>query len=69
MREAAVRLSVFDLSGRAVSTLLRSTLKPGDYSLAWNGRDDAGRRLAQGVYFLRLDAEGERQTVKTLLVQ
>jgi hypothetical protein len=33
----------------------------------WSGADNAGRRLAQGVYFLHLETGGGRQTVKVVL--
>lgn len=51
-------LSVFDLSGRRVRTLLGEPLGPGAYRIVWNGRDDAGVRVAPGLYLLRLDAAG-----------
>jgi len=57
---------VADAAGRLVRTLRAS---PGSTNVTWNGRDDSGRRLAQGIYFLRLDTGAEQQTVKTLLVQ
>ena len=67
-RDAPVRLAVFDLAGRQVRSLVNAPMKPGDYSVRWDGRDDAGRRLSQGVYFLRLDADGERLVKKTVLL-
>jgi hypothetical protein len=33
------------------------SLAPGTYSLSWDGRDDAGRRVAPGVYFWRLETD------------
>ncbi len=53
-REGLARLAVFDRSGRVVSSLVRTSLAPGEYLVNWNGRDNLGRRLAQGVYFVRL---------------
>jgi subtilisin family serine protease len=46
---AATRVDVFDLSGRRRRT---ATLGD-DGGFTWDGRDDAGRRVAPGVYFLR----------------
>ncbi|MEO0085025.1 MAG: S8 family serine peptidase [candidate division WOR-3 bacterium] len=68
-RVAQVKLSVYDLSGREVRQLVRSVLEPGTHDLVWNGCDDAGRRLAQGVYVVRLDADGEKLAVKTVLLK
>jgi hypothetical protein len=47
--EGASRIRIFDLAGRAVRTL------EGSASLTWDGRDDAGRALAGGVYWVRAD--------------
>jgi uncharacterized delta-60 repeat protein len=49
--DAAVRISaaVFDVTGRAVRVLAS-----GRHTLAWDGRDDADRPVATGVYFLRV---------------
>jgi probable HAF family extracellular repeat protein len=48
------RLEVFDLSGRRVALLLNEKLAPGEHSLSWNGRDDAGAMIPSGIYFARL---------------
>lgn len=47
--ENAGRVRIFDLAGRAVRTLEATS------SLTWDGRDDAGRALGSGVYWVRLD--------------
>lgn len=49
-----VTLTVVDVAGRARARLLDALLPPGERELRWEGRDDAGQRLAPGVYFLRL---------------
>ncbi|MBM4117774.1 hypothetical protein FJ251_08530 [bacterium] len=52
----AVSLSIHDLAGRRVLTLLDRVLCPaGRNAVKWNGRDSAGRRLSSGVYFCRLE--------------
>jgi hypothetical protein len=53
-REAAVSLAVYDAGGRLVRTLARGTLSAGDHAIAWDLRDDAGRRASAGIYFVRL---------------
>ena len=62
------RVGVYDRSGRLVRSLLDAGLKPGSYSLAWRGEDDHGRRLAQGVYFVRLDTDNSRVVTKAVLL-
>jgi hypothetical protein len=46
-------VSIVDLSGRCVRTVDTGGLTVGYHSLVWNGRDDAGRPLPAGVYFMR----------------
>ena len=60
---AAVRLSIFDATGRRVRTLERAHRGPGTYQVAWDGTDEAGRDLTSGIYFARIDVGGEMQRV------
>lgn len=53
---AAVRLDVLDVTGRRVRTLVDREQPRGRYTATWDGRDDAGRDLGSGVYFVRLTA-------------
>ncbi len=66
---AHVRLVVFDVSGRRVRTLVDDTRAPARYRVTWNGRTDRGARVASGVYFYRLEADGVQQTRKMVLLK
>lgn len=62
-----VALTVHDAAGRLVRTLVPGeTLPAGWHGRAWDGRDDSGRVAASGVYFYRLDADGEHATRKLI---
>jgi len=65
---SAVTVSVFDMMGRHVRTLVSESKCPGNYSILWNGADDTGKRLRQGVYIVHLSAAGFSGSVKTHLV-
>lgn len=60
-READVRLSIHDVSGRVVRTLWNGKAE-GDRSVVWDRRDNAGQAAAAGVYFARLETEGSTAT-------
>jgi hypothetical protein len=62
-----VVLSIYDARGDRVRNLLGERQSPGDHRVAWNGTDDQGRRLASGVYLIRLQA-GERVSVRKALL-
>lgn len=49
-----VELRVYDLEGRSIRTLIDGERPPGSHSVSWNGRDDAGKPVASGPYFVRL---------------
>jgi len=61
-------LQVHDLAGRVVRTLANSVQNPGRYSLRWNGRDNRGRLLSRGVYFVKLTA-GTYQATRKMVVE
>lgn len=65
-----VELSVYDLSGRRIKTLLSRQLSLGQQASAWDATDDAGRSVAAGTYFLRLTtANGRAATERVTLVR
>jgi hypothetical protein len=49
-----IRLEIYDVIGRKLATLLDRLVEPGFYTSVWNGTDDRGVSVAQGVYFARL---------------
>ncbi|MDZ7412296.1 MAG: hypothetical protein ONB15_02040, partial [candidate division KSB1 bacterium] len=57
-RRTRIVLIVSDPLGREVRRLVQDSHEPGYYSAVWDGRDDFGRDLPSGVYFLRLSGEG-----------
>ncbi|MFA5032450.1 MAG: C25 family cysteine peptidase [bacterium] len=62
-------LKIYDMSGKLVKTLVNGTDKPGYYSIAWNSRDEHGKKLAKGVYFVKLEAGKYKQTRKLILMK
>ena len=56
-RREQVRLTVYDLLGRRVRTLLAATALPvGPHSVIWDATDDSGQRVSSGTYLYRLEA-------------
>ncbi len=70
LQEAShVRLSVHDLAGRLVRTLLDGGLPAGAQQVTWDGRDAAGRAVGSGSYLARLEAGGMVEMVPMMLVR
>ena len=64
-----IRLDVFNMRGQLVRCLLESSLEAGVHQVVWNGKDDAGRDSASGVYFFKLQARGSHALTKGLLLK
>ncbi len=68
-KQSQVKLSVFDITGRLIETLMDEPLGTGNYELQWNGQ-----RFSSGVYFYRLivsSNEGKTftETKKMLMIK
>ena len=63
-RAAAVRLAIYDASGRRVRELTAGTEAAGDHAVGWDLRDGQGRAVGAGLYFARLEADGRQLTQK-----
>ncbi len=54
--DSEVRLGIYDIAGRRIQTLFPGTkLVAGGHQIVWNGRDDRGREISSGIYYLRLE--------------
>jgi hypothetical protein len=67
-RQAAVRVSIFDVRGREVETLVEGTKAPGRYEVLWSGTTRTGRAAA-GTYYVRLEAPGAHFVRKFALLR
>ena len=57
-KDARVSLRIYDVHGRLVRTLVDELMAAGPKRLTWDGRDDLGRAMASGAYYLRLQGGG-----------
>jgi uncharacterized repeat protein (TIGR01451 family) len=62
-----VELDIFDVAGRRVRGLVSEFKNPGRYEAVWDGRDDRGASITQGVYFLRVRVGSEQKAVNRIL--
>ena len=59
-----ITLSVYDVLGRQVSSLVSENLKPGTYEVDWNASN-----FPSGVYYYKLSAGSTTQTKKMVLIK
>jgi len=64
-----VRLAVYDIAGRRRSTILDRELPAGVTELVWDGRDQAGSRMASGMYFIRLTCTKGARVSKIVMLR
>ncbi len=68
-RSAQVRVAIYDVTGRLVRMLANTHLEAGPYTRIWQGRDDAGRAVSSGAYYVRLFVEGKADHRKIMLLK
>jgi len=64
-----VRITVYNLQGKEVKTILKQRQTPGTYTQFWDGTDSKGREVTGGVYFARIKIGELTQTQKMTLVK
>jgi hypothetical protein len=64
-----VSLKVYDGMGRLVKILVQGVQPAGAKTVTWNLTDDAGRSLMSGVYFVRLESNGQTMSQKLVVVK
>ena len=65
-----VNLSIYNLLGQHVQTLVRGQQGPGQYKIMWYGRDKSGVSVASGIYFVHMNTSaGKVQTKKVMLLR
>jgi hypothetical protein len=64
-----IALKVYDASGRLVKALINTKLESGIYNYTWNGKDEANRNVACGIYFYTLETPKQNYTKKMIFTR
>ncbi len=64
-----VRIGVYDVRGARIRTLVDQSRGVGRYVATWDGRDDSGRQVASGVYYVRMQTRTDMKNQKVVLVR
>lgn len=68
-KRCQVALKVYNISGELVKVLQNASYDPGYYSCSWDGKDEVGRQLGNGIYFCRMETEKYSLTRKMGLIR
>ncbi len=64
-----VRVSIYDVSGRLVTTLVDQDQTAGSHDVEWKGTDAVGTRVSSGVYLVRIEAGKQSLSRKMVLLK
>lgn len=64
-KSSSVNLSVYDVNGKLVTTLVNGRVEAGKHSITWN----AGKNVTSGIYFAKLQSEGLTSVLKMTLLK
>lgn len=62
----SVKLTIYDVTGKEVITLLEQQMPAGEYQINWNGMTQNGKEAARGLYFSRLSIGQKQQVIKLI---
>ena len=64
-----LRITIYDVTGRLVRTLVNEQRSAGEGHVVWQGRDDSGRQVSSGAYYVRLENEGQIDHRKIMMLK
>jgi hypothetical protein len=67
--EGNVELSIFDMTGQKIATLLNKNMHAGNYKVHWDGSTDLGNIISSGMYLYRLRTDGFVSSKKMILMK
>ncbi len=68
-RDSRVELTIHDVAGRLVRTLVSDDRPAGRHAVVWNGKDEQGGAVAAGIYFVRVHSRDGVDTQKIALIK
>ncbi len=67
--DSNVKITIFNIKGQKVTTLVNEVMPAGIHSVSWNGNDDNGRSVTSGVYFYTMETGKYHTTKKMMLLK
>ena len=67
--DALVNITIYDIMGRIVRTLINNQQNAGFKSIQWNATNNVGTSLSAGLYLYKIQADNFAQTRKMVLLK
>ena len=68
-KEEMVNITIYNVRGQKVKTLINHTIPAGQHQITWDGKDDNSRFVGSGVYFYKMETKDYRKVRKALLLK
>ncbi|HPR17185.1 MAG TPA: FlgD immunoglobulin-like domain containing protein [Candidatus Cloacimonadota bacterium] len=68
-QSCSVSLSIFNVRGQKLKSLVDESRSRGSYTVLWDGRDESGQTLPSGIYFYRFSTDYMMETGRLVLVK
>ncbi|HVP06337.1 MAG TPA: FlgD immunoglobulin-like domain containing protein, partial [Candidatus Acidoferrum sp.] len=68
-KASQVELTVFNVLGQEVKTLVSGQMDAGSHTVVWDGTNSAGQSVSSGIYFYRISADQFSATKKMLMLK
>jgi FlgD Ig-like domain len=66
--KSQINLSIYNIKGQQIKTLVQNEYKEGSHSISWNGDDESGKSVSSGIYYYKLNVNGKTTAVKKCLL-
>lgn len=67
--DSEVNISIFNIKGQKVKTLVNQDIEVGNHIVVWGGDDNSGKPVSSGVYFYKMNTEKYQETRKMILMK
>ena len=68
-QETDVSITIYNIKGQLVKRILKGMHSPGIYNVIWNGKDETGKSISNGIYFYQFSTNNKTILKKMLLVR
>ena len=66
--DSKIELSIYNIKGQRIITLINNEFATGSHSIIWNGDDESGKSVSSGIYYYKLNVNGKTEAVKKCLL-
>lgn len=64
-----VSITIYNLSGQEVATLVNENKNAGHHTASWDGKDNSGKKVHAGIYFYRMETDKFKATRKLTILR